>query len=446
MTERAPIASRVAAAQTLSRPSLPSSSASTTAAAPASATSSASSATPAAAGDSGTGATTSPAASTNSTAPPGESSTDSSASGDSSADGNPDASGSNSGTEAGDGATYGSDKERIDAAALALEKGDLASAVAALGRRVKLPETTAKAFTAISKREQKHRERVKAHDAKVANDNAAVARAKHDIAADSQKNANARRELDQRYGWTLATERAWDAGDMVGVAKGIERLCRGASLATITQRIAGMSLGKGDNSGGAPSVESAAIVEGRKKLEAEQAAFEKRQREEQQAREKTERERTHQQQRTAALDKFGAQHAKHPFLANPDDPDAPDPEARDEAFAVYEKAWQAWQDGKLPQKPSAKKVLDDLHARQLRQLKRLGITPAAGASAAPSPKAGTTNGKGGKVTPKPAPPPAKRLQEPPATNGRAPTRDETRAARMALAKKLTEQQTRGLRA
>lgn len=356
------------------------------------------------------------------------------ASGESSAAGSPGA--SETATEsASDGASYASDKERIDAAVLALESGDLAAVKAALGREnLKLPEATAKAFTAISKREQKHRERVKAHEAKVSNDQAAVARAKHEISTESTKLSNARRELDQRYGWTQQTEKAWDAGDMVGVAKGIERLCRGASLATITQRIAGMSLGKGDGATG----ETQAIVEGRKKLDEERAAWERKQEEERLAREKAQSQRTHAEQRQAALSKFGEQNAKHPYLANPDDPSSADPEARDEAFAVYEQAWQAWQDGKLPSKPSAKKILDELHQQQLRRLKRLGITPAAGRTAATAPKAGTSNGK----TP---PLPQKRLPEPPPTNAKPPSREDTRASRIALARKITEQQMRGVR-
>ncbi len=195
-----------------------------------------------------------------------------------------------------------------------------------------------------------------------------------------------------------------------------------------------MSLGKGD----APSADHSAIVEGRKKLEADQAAFERKQQEEQQAREKSSAQRTHAEQRQAALGKFGEQHAKHPFLVNPDDPDTADPEARDEAFGVYERAWQDWQDGKLATKPSAKKILDEMQTIQLRRLKRLGITPAASPTAAGG-KAGTTNGKRPPIPPK-------RLPEPPATNAKPPSREDTRPSRIALARKITEQQTRGLRA
>jgi len=333
---------------------------------------------------------------------------------------------------------YGSDKERIDAAVLAIEKGDLKAAVSALGRQVKLTHPETKAFAALAAQRQKHAQRVKADNEKAQNTLGEIERAKHVIHQESVKVSGQRRELDQRYGWIAQTERAWEAGDMVGFAKGIERIAKGASLATITQRIANAHMGKSEPM----TAEQRSLDEGREKLRREQDDWNKRQAEEKAARDKEQGQRSLSEQRTTALGKFAEQYAKHPFLANPDDPTEPDQEALAEAFTSYEKAWNEWKAGKR-QKPTPKQVLDELHGREVRRLKRLGITPAAGGTVAAPPKAGTSNGNtGGKVTP----PKGQRLPEPPKTNGKAPTREDTRAARIALARKITEQQTRGMRA
>ncbi len=327
--------------------------------------------------------------------------------------------------------SYGSDKERIDAAALAIEKGDLKGAVAALGREVKLTHPETRAFAALAAQRQKHAQRVKRDHEAAQNKEAALSRAKNEIHQDSVKLSNQRRDLDNRFGWIASTERAWEAGDMVGFAKGIERMAKGASLATITQRIANAHMGKSEPA----SAEQRALEDSRAQLRKEQEDWNKKQAEERAARDKEQGQRSLTEQRQTALSKFGETHARHPFLVNPDDPKTAEPEALDEAFAVYEKRFEAWKAGKLQLKPTPKQVLDELHQKQVRQLKRLGITPAAASTAAPA-KAGT-NGK-------PAARP--RLPEPPKTNGKPPSREDTRQARIALAKKITEQQTRGMRA
>lgn len=318
---------------------------------------------------------------------------------------------------------------------LAIEKGDLKAAVSALGRQVKLTHPETKAFAALAAQRQKHAQRVKADNEKAQNTLGEIERAKHTIHQESVKVSGQRRELDQRYGWIAQTERAWEAGDMVGFAKGIERIAKGASLATITQRIANAHMGKSEPM----TTEQRSLEEGRDKLRRDQEDWNKRQQEEKAAREKEQGQRSLSEQRTTALGKFAEQYAKHPFLANPDDPSEPDQEALAEAFTSYEKAWNEWKAGKRT-KPTPKQVLDELHGREVRKLKRLGITPAAGGTVAAPPKAGTTTS--GKVTP----PKGQRLPEPPKTNGKAPTREDTRAARIALARKITEQQTRGMRA
>lgn len=367
----------------------------------------------------------------------------SSASATNSADGSTgesaEADGSTSASDDG-GASYGSDTERIDAASAALEKGDFAGAVRALGRDIKLPDASTKAFVAIGKRETKLAERARKHDQKVQADQAAIGRAKAELAADSNKFSAARRHHEQRYGYAIAGENAWEGGDMVGVAKAVERMCKGASLAQITQRIAGIATGK-DGAGGGNSPEQQALAEGRRKLAEDQAAHEQRKRDEAAAREKAERERSHAAQRETALGKFAETHGKHPFLANPDDPGKADPEALDEAFSLYERQWSEWKGGKRALKPTPKAVLDELHGREVRRLKRLGIDPR-GAAPAPAGKAGSGSAPAGK---RPPATPPKRLPEPPRTNAPPPSRDDTRSSRIALARKLTEQQTRGLR-
>lgn len=321
------------------------------------------------------------------------------------------------------GGSYGSDKERIDAAALALEKDDLEGAVRALGRDIKLKGASVKAFKALSVREQKHAARVK-------RDLDLVNKAKSELQQDSTRASNLLRHADQKYGWIAKTEAAWESQDYVGFAKGIERLAKGASLATITQRIASAGMGKSEPA----SPEAQAVAAERAQLKAEREAFEKQRADEKAAAEKTKGQQSLSEKRNTALGKFGATHRQHAFLTNPDDPNTPDPDALKEAFEAYEATWK---NGRFEKTP--KQVLDELHTREVRKLKRLGITPAAAAQAAPAAKAGTTNGNGTRTPPK-------RLAEPPATKGgRGPTLDETREGRIAHARRLTEQQTRGLR-
>jgi hypothetical protein len=295
--------------------------------------------------------------------------------------------------------------------------------VKALGRDVKLKGASVKAFKALSVREQKHAQRVK-------RDLGLIEKAKGELQQDSTRASNLLRHADQKYGWIARTEAAWEAQDYVGFAKGIERLAKGASLATITQRIAAAGMGKAEPA----TPEERALAADRAALKADREAFEKQKADEKAAADKGKAQQSVTEKRTTALGKFGATHRQHPFLANPDDPKSPDPDALKEAFEAYEATWK---NGRFEKTP--KQVLDELHTREVRKLKRLGITPAAAAQAAPVAKAGTTNGNAPRT-------PAKRLAEPPATRGgRGPSLDETRESRVALARRMTEQQTRGLR-
>ena len=336
-------------------------------------------------------------------------------------------------TETDSSGTYGSDKERIDAAVLAIEKGDLALAVKALGRDVKLKGADAKAFKAISVREQKHAARVKAETAKLTEQTAAIELAKAEVVQESQRASGILRQADQRYGWAAQGERAWEEGRVVDFAKAVERMAKGASLATITQKIASAQMGKQEPVNG----EERALADQRAQLKRDQDAWEKQKADEKAAAEKAKGQQSSAEKRVTALGNFGSAWKAHPFLTNPDDPSAPDPDALEQAFAAYEKTW----DGKRFTK-KAKEVLDELQAKEVRKLKRLGITPTAVANAAPATTAGTTPGKAGKPPPKP------RLAEPPPTNGTAKplTMDQTREARMAQARRMTEMQKRGVRA
>lgn len=429
MADRAPIASRIAAAMNMS----PARAVPSAAPAAASGTGAAvTSSTPAGAnaGDSGAGSTASATSGGDASSSSGDSAT-----GDNSASGSEGESTTETPTETtadSDAGSFGSDKERIDAAALAFEKGDLEAMATALGRQIKITHPTTKAFKALSSQRRKHALQVKRDHETAQKQQGELSRAKNEIHQDSVKLSNQRRDLDNRFGWIGQTERAWEAGDMVGFAKGVERMAKGASLATITQRIASAHMGKSEPA----SLEQRQLEDGRAQLRKEQDDWQKKQADEKAARDKEQGQRSLSEQRQTALSKFGESHARHPFLSNPDDPKAAEPEALEEAFAVYEKQFEAWKAGKRQFKPTPKQVLDELHQKQVRQLKRLGITPAAAASVATAAKAGTNN--------RPAPKP--RLAEPPRTNGKPPTRDDTRASRVALAKKITEQQTRGMRA
>ena len=122
----------------------------------------------------------------------------------------------------------------------------------------------------------------------------------------------------------------------------------------------------------------------------------------------------------------------HPV--NPDDPKSPDPDALGEAFQAYEAAFKAKAPGETA-RDVAKRVLDGLHARELRRAKKLGLAPTTPAT----PPAKPTNGKGTTKDGERLPPP------PPSNKAAKPaTLDETRAARMAAAKRMTELQRRGV--
>lgn len=328
---------------------------------------------------------------------------------------------------------YADAEARLDAIAQALEKGDLVAAAKASGRQIKLKDATAKAFTALSKREAKHREKVQADLAKLEKKSAAITKAQGEIATESQRVSALLRHAEQEHGWIPRVAKAWEARDLVTVAKGIERLCKGASLAQITQAMANMHLGKAEPKSAAET----AAEEERAALQREREAFARQKAEEKAAAEKAKNQLTEAQKRSAAVTKFGESWKSHPLLQNPDDPDAPDPDELERAFAAFEAAW------KEDRSVKPKKVLDELWAKEQRRLRRLGLTPAAAPSAAPAPKAGASNGKAAPAGKAPAPKP--RLPEPPRTTGKSPTRDETREARIAAARRATEQQMRGLR-
>lgn len=321
----------------------------------------------------------------------------------------------------------GTAEERLDAAEKAFEKGDLKALAKAFGKDTKLPEPTLKAFRSISRREAKLKADTEKHSKKTADDKVAIDKAKGEIASESARVSNLLRQIDQKHSWVIKTEKAWDAEDWVGVAKGIEKLCKGASLATITQKLAAAGSGTGTTRSTADRELSDREAELKRREDAHAAERAR----EQAERDKAASAKTTTERRTESKTKFGQALAKHPFLANPDEPGKVDPDALEEAFKAYEASW----DGKKFTK-TAKGAADELHARELRRIKRLGLVPAA-AAPAPAPKA--------KETPVP-PTKTRRLPEPPPTKtGKPPSPADTLDSRIALARRITEQATRGLR-
>jgi hypothetical protein len=305
-------------------------------------------------------------------------------------------------------------EQRIDAASAAIEKGDWKAAIKALGKDIKVKDTSLKAFMAMDKRESKLKQQARAHEAKAAADKAEIAKGKAELLAENTRISSLLRHGDQKYGWVARTEQAWDNDDKVAFAKGIEKMAKGASLASITQWLAGAR---------DKPAEDKSVTEERAKLAREREEWERTKAAEKAEREKAQTNQSTAQQREARVLKFGAKFADHPFLTDPDSPGKVDPEAAAEAFKAYEAHWK---NGRF-EKP-AKQVLDELHARELRKIRRLGLAPATKNEPTPKPAVAT-----------------RRLPEPPPTGAKPVSRDDDRAARIALAKRVSDQQRRGVR-
>lgn len=286
----------------------------------------------------------------------------------------------------------------------------------------KTPEELKKQFVAIDRREKKlKRQRKEWEESKKAHE-AAVEKAKSELIEENRRISGLQRAAEQRYGYAARGEKAWDDQDKVAFAKAIERMGKGASLASITQWLAGAL---DHQPKGAEKKEPSAEEETWRR---EKAEFERKQAEERAKAEGSKKEQTGAERREQAKARLASAFGKHPYLANPDDPSKPDPDALNEALGKVAEAMKHRNVGETSNQV-AKRVLDELHAREVRRLKRLGLEPKTPATSA-----------------KPAEKQGERLPEPPPTNrnGKPPSPDETRAHRIAAARRMTELQRRGV--
>jgi hypothetical protein len=293
----------------------------------------------------------------------------------------------------------------------------------------KTPEELTKAFTSLDKREKKFKTKRREWEASVKEKDAEFAKAKQELISEHSRITALQRSVQEKHAWVVKGQQAWDNSDPVEFAKAIEKMAKGASLAAITRWLAG-------------AAEKPAAAQSQPDPEREAFAREKAEWERQRAAEAakgddSKKQREQAKQREEAKGRLAQAFAKHAFLVNPDDPKNADPDALNDAFEAVAKAMKHRRPGETA-KVVAKRTLDELHARELRRLRKLGVEPKApSASSKPGTQAKKTetNGK-----------PGERLAEPPPTskNGKAPSLDDTRAARIAAARRMSEQQRRGV--
>lgn len=302
----------------------------------------------------------------------------------------------------------------------------------------KTPDELAKGFIRLTKREKKLRRERRELNAEMAKKKAAddakeaeFEKARREIISEHGKVTALQRATAEKYGWVAKGQTAWDNDDKVGFAKAVEKMAKGASLAQITQWLAGALTEKpAGQTQQQPSEEEQA-------WRREKAEFERQRAEEQNKGKTAKTEQEKAKARTEAKARLATAFATHPFLKNPDDPKNPDPDAIEEAFEKVSAAIKAKKPGETA-KVVAKRVLDELHAREVRKLKRFGIEPKTETKAEDKAKDDKKEDKSSK--------PGTRLPEPPPTKRDATTvsLDATRAERIAAARRLTEQQRRGV--
>jgi len=311
--------------------------------------------------------------------------------------------------------------ETLEAVAKAFDAGDIEAMAAALKKAgMKVSGPVARAFRAHQRREQKAAERDRKAEQRDREFNEARARAQQSLADDSRRVAAAERNLSQKFGWALQLTEAWDNDDALALGKALERACKGASLATITQRLASGKTGK--------TPDEQRLADERKRFEEEKAA---------EANKRTQAEDSKQraQQREAAMTRVGESLKAHPYLqtTGADGKTALDPEALSEVFSAYEASWNGEKFTK-----TAKACADELQEKLLARAKARGL---AVVPAGKTPPAAT--GKAGKK------PPPRTLREPPRTQssprGTPQNLEETRPNRIAQARRVTEMQRRGVR-
>ncbi len=304
----------------------------------------------------------------------------------------------------------GTDAEKLSTGLALMQKGDLDAAVRALGGDPKLiPLPTKKAFRAMARREMK----AQARDTQFAR---AKATAQSELSTESNRLSQLQRGLATKFAAADESQRAWENEDFLTVGKALERHFK-TDLATITQKLASGKVGKTPDEKG--------IADERAKLARERAEWEA-----QKANESSQK--TLAQKRQEAVTRVGAGLKAHPYIVGVDG--KPDPDAIEEVFNAYEKTW----DGEKFTK-TAKACADELQQKLEERAKKRGLV-----------KAGALSTKNGKPGAKPVVAARPRLPEParttPRTNlGTTEDLDASRALRLANARRITEQQRRGLR-
>lgn len=329
-----------------------------------------------------------------------------------------------------DGAELGTAEERLAAATSALEKGDVEAFVKALGDAgKKIPAPTLKAFRSIARREKRQADREKKHGEQVAAFEAEVGRARHELTTESGRIVALQRQAANEYGFAKRGRDAWKAEEYADVGKALEAWLE-TDLATITQKLASGKAGKTPTEK-AVDQRLAALEKREKELEAKQKAAGEQQ--------------STAQQRAEAMVKVGKHLESHPYLVTvgEDGKPAQDKEALEEVFAAYDASWDGKRFTKTP-----KQIADELQAKLEKRAQSRGLVKAP--AAAPAGKtAAASSGKTEAATPpkRPAKTTPHRQPEPPRSGATAAPLDldATRALRVANAKRMSEQQRRGLR-
>jgi len=299
----------------------------------------------------------------------------------------------------------------------------------------KTQDELTKSFIRLGKREDKlkkkqkeWREDVAKKDAEHAKKEAEFKTARQELINEHNRITALQRQASERFGWVAKGQQAWDNDDKIEFARAIEKMGKGAPLSRITQWLAGV----GDKPS-APAKPQPSQEE--QDWRREKAEWERQRAEQAGKGDESKKEQDTEKSRAEAKARVAVAFAQHPFLKNPDDPKKPDPDALDEAFDKIRAALKQKKPGELPRQV-AKRVLDELHAREVRRLKRLGLEPKVES------KTKDKNDKSGSSKDKPG----QRLPEPPPSNGsgKKPSLSDTRAARIAQAKRMTEQQRRGV--
>jgi hypothetical protein len=328
----------------------------------------------------------------------------------------------------GDGADGAADGEpsspqaALDAVTKAFDSGDIEAMAAALKKAgAKVAGPVRRAFRAHARRQRQADERDRQFKDTVRNFDAAKARAQHEIADDTRRVAAQERQLIQKFGWAHQLERAWDDEDMTSFGKVLEKACKGASLATITQKLATGKQGK--------TADERRIADKERELQEREQALQRTAAQKEDAK-------TTAQRREAAITRVGEGLKSHPYLQMTDAQGkaVQDPEALAEVFTAYEASWNGEKFTK-----TARACADELQEKLLARAKARGLAPP------PPPPAA-----GGKRPPAGKKPPAPRsgLKEPP--RAQSPTRgtpadlDSSRANRVAAARRMVEMQRRGV--